>query len=558
MNAISWGLFALDMFGKKGVTESFINDESDLMSVEIEATLSDMKMHHIKRIVKRGKKSVKMELFLDGKKAKSAEIEKFFNLELFFVIFNPYYLANLQSNSKIKEIKNFLSKYFGKISNIDVFKGFTRTQAEFFKKVLVPELQDKTLAEYLEQGFYPDILLDKRKNSLRKLKEDEIKLDGAIDHLKEKQYEEIEIPFFDMDAFEIAEKELELKLNHSDEHEGKQSELNEILKKINEDLLILGKVKPKQESREKELDKIIFGIEKELEFKRKQHFALTSELKDLEENGETVTCPNCAEVIDLNEKNKLKLKEKIQILADNGQEMKKSLETAQDELGEVKRLNNLEFKELSRSYKEKEANGKQIQKDLQELNKARIAKKAKREEDLKADKESFELLKSSRDSYLTAKTELKAMTKNKNEDIAETERIRLEKIAIIDKISILESEINILKTFNVMKVELLSSSIKKHFNNVDIEFFKTNKDGEIVEKFNILFNGKTTEKHSTSEQIECGIEISTALNKINNCKYPLFVDKVEAFPGIEVILPQNNQVLLSEVIAGTKLTVERL
>ncbi|WP_041707195.1 hypothetical protein [Clostridium cellulovorans] len=103
------------------------------------------------------------------------------------------------------------------------------------------------------------------------------------------------------------------------------------------------------------------------------------------------------------------------------------------------------------------------------------------------------------------------------------------------------------KQFNTIRLNKQTSTINQYLDKVELSFEELTKDGELKEKFKILYEGKEFNKLSNSERIKAGLEISNLISNVMNVKIPVFVDDSES---ITVVKQLDTQMILTKVVKG--------
>lgn len=123
-----------------------------------------------------------------------------------------------------------------------------------------------------------------------------------------------------------------------------------------------------------------------------------------------------------------------------------------------------------------------------------------------------------------------------------------------DTISKYEKQIKIVARLNLLIIKEQMKAVSKYLNNVSIEFSKVNEEtGEILDVYEIKYNGILYEKLSKSYKLRADLEIATLINKVMNIKIPLFIDDVESITSME--LPENTQVIIAKVVKYNDLEI---
>lgn len=140
---------------------------------------------------------------------------------------------------------------------------------------------------------------------------------------------------------------------------------------------------------------------------------------------------------------------------------------------------------------------------------------------------------------------------NAKENILELDN-RVKQInELIDKYT---KQLKIATRLNFLIIEEQMKSVKSYLNKVSIEFSKIDEDtGEILDVYNIKYDGRDYEKLSRSYKLKADIEIATLINKIMDINTPIFIDDAESITNIDTNL--NSQIIISFVIKYNDLEI---
>lgn len=239
-------------------------------------------------------------------------------------------------------------------------------------------------------------------------------------------------------------------------------------------------------------------------------------------------CPSCRqEIKDVDSKNHLiyfseKELERLQQKADRLKDETGKILNDKNEKTEI--YNRLKTNDSEQILKEKEEIGLKIKELLAE----------KREIELNNSEVQAKI-----DQIMAAKTRIQLVEKiqeNLKKEIKEAQ----EKKKIANKLK-------------VLVIEKQKEIISKYLKNVDIQFSKINKTGEIVECCNIQYEGRDFKKLSKSQQMKASLEISNLFNNLSGIKAPIFIDDAESITNIEKI--DNTQMVISTVIKYNPLEI---
>lgn len=115
--------------------------------------------------------------------------------------------------------------------------------------------------------------------------------------------------------------------------------------------------------------------------------------------------------------------------------------------------------------------------------------------------------------------------------------------------------IDAIKDFHAKEAELQAEKVQGLFENLSIRLFETVKTtGEMKPTFEIQMDGKDYRKLSLSESIRAGLELRDVLSQQSEIIAPCFVDNSESITKFK---EPNGQLILSRVVAGQELTIER-
>ena len=97
-------------------------------------------------------------------------------------------------------------------------------------------------------------------------------------------------------------------------------------------------------------------------------------------------------------------------------------------------------------------------------------------------------------------------------------------------------------------------AVSKYLDKVTISFSKVDEDtGEILDVYEIKYNGILYEKLSKSYKLRADIEIATLVNKVMDIKTMMFIDDVESITNIK--LPEETQIIIAKVVKFNELEV---
>ena len=243
----------------------------------------------------------------------------------------------------------------------------------------------------------------------------------------------------------------------------------------------------------------------------------------------TSTCPTCKQQIK-NENLIKALKIKYQ----------RNINNAEEKINKLK----IETKELiSKKNKELEQYKKMKTPEIQGASKKRDELKSKIDL-LKDEKNKIELLNKEIDI--------------KHNNIAKAkERISFldsEINKITDTIEKYEKQIKIATRLNLLIISEQMNGVSKFLENVSINFNKVDEEtGEILDAYEVKYNGILYEKLSKSFKVRADIEIATLINKVMDIKTTMFIDDVESITNMK--LPEETQIIIAKVIKFNELEV---
>ena len=98
------------------------------------------------------------------------------------------------------------------------------------------------------------------------------------------------------------------------------------------------------------------------------------------------------------------------------------------------------------------------------------------------------------------------------------------------------------------------NGVSKFLENVSINFNKVDEEtGEILDAYEVKYNGILYEKLSKSFNVRADIEIATLINKVMDIKTTMFIDDVESITNMK--LPEETQIIIAKVIKFNELEV---
>lgn len=266
------------------------------------------------------------------------------------------------------------------------------------------------------------------------------------------------------------------------------------------------------------------SILRELESARNQYRATQDERNSL---TNVIDCPQCQTKIDLDSGAKDRLNKTLEKLAREGQELSIKLE------GQTR-----ESKEVEDRY------NKAIEK-----NKGKLIEFENRLRDLDNLIVIQESIKNSVNENNSNRNLLLRLQKDSEEKIVKS---KLEIESHIKDKENLGLQIDAAKAFNSIKLQEQSTDINKYLKDVSIQLSRTNKDGEIIDDFRILYQGREFATLSNSERIRAGLEISNLMIGQIGRKLPIFLDNAESVTEYKA---PNTQIIEARVMKDQELKV---
>ena len=505
--AICWCLTGCDIFGNEKATTKLVNDSKPkLTEIYIEGTLDDKPI-----TINRRKKGSSNEIYINDAKSNTADIAKMIyeEKEIFLSIFNPYYFPNLQP----KDAKAILSKVLKPIAQEEV----------------LDELGDYLKGVLKDNGFRnPNTFIQDKNSDIKEQKENIIHLEGVISGSKKE-----EVP----EKREFTGKEMLLSLKAqlkslatSNEDKDKLSDLKLKRSKI-ESILSRGYNK-------KPLHDIV-----SLSRKKEQ---LLAKFKDIKNKIDTFklkeeTCPHCGEILGTNEGDKLLLEKELEKVRHEGTECKNQINKFIEENNLIRKENEKEEAKF-RDYHNEQL--KNIGLDIADLE-GKIKEhedtvKVKREE-LETEIQRLMLEEADVENHNSFVDHIIKKNEEVDKEIEKAEeRIKNSE----NKIEVLKVAIQAAKQFNSVKLSKQTESINKYLDKVELSFEELTKDGEIKEKFKILYDGKDFNKLSNGEKVKAGLEISMLISNTTGVDIPIVIDNYESITDVPNI---DRQILFMEV-----------
>lgn len=140
---------------------------------------------------------------------------------------------------------------------------------------------------------------------------------------------------------------------------------------------------------------------------------------------------------------------------------------------------------------------------------------------------------------------------NAKKQIEEFDKLSKEMSETIDKYN---NQLKIATRLNLLMIKEQMKEANGYLKNVTIEFSRVNEEtGEIMDVYEIKYNGRTYEKLSKSYKLRADIEIATLINKVTGINTPMFIDDVESITKIDTT--NNIQTIMAIVIKYNDLEV---
>ena len=140
---------------------------------------------------------------------------------------------------------------------------------------------------------------------------------------------------------------------------------------------------------------------------------------------------------------------------------------------------------------------------------------------------------------------------NAKKQIEEFDKLSKEMSETIDKYN---NQLKIATRLNLLTIKEQMKKANGYLKNVTIEFSRVNEEtGEIMDVYEIKYNGRIYEKLSKSYKLRADIEIATLINKITGINTPMFIDDVESITKIDTT--NNIQTIMAIVIKYNDLEV---
>jgi chromosome segregation ATPase len=582
--AIVWALLGTNLSGNEKSDSKLINEECKITEVEIQFTADDGEHTVIRR-----RRAKTCDIFLDDQMITNAGLMQRLNLDkrTFLTIFNPNYFSTLEP----KEAKEFLLKELGEVSKDEVLGAMD----ECYRELLI------------NNGFRnADIFLEDKRAELKGVDEDVIYLQGIMDGNKSIQEIPQELKFNEVELREL-QKQLEetqqLKLtpvHDISDLKAKKSELQSkivVLQSSHDDVNLQETVSLEKEIYQLEMRAATVPVNNpvpiDIQSLEKRRVELVKEYNDLKAEytnlgNATVECPQCGTQVDINERERARVKARLeevrhkgceinteiqttkvknqqaldeynQIVADHIVETQKAIEETRNKLNKVKMQNEIALGQHSEKVNKEIA---AINSEIVSLNIASFEEDNKiAEHKFNAEKQSkIEVIKrqisiyetekirviqhnTNRDSLLKQLEESKEKIEKAKEDIKKTE----------PKKAAIKSQIEAAKKFNATKLELQTKMIDQYLDKVSIRLQKlVESTGELKDDFKIMYEGKEFNVLSASERIKAGLELSNLIMNVTDIKYPIFIDNKESITSYN---KPDTQIIEAMVVEGQELKI---
>lgn len=513
--AICWAVLGTDSNGNERATTALVNNSKP----KVTEVVLDFTMDEESHTIIRRKKGSTNEVYLDQAKSSTSDIlkELFVSKDIFLSIFNPYYFPSLAP----KDAKAILS---------DVCKPVGQD-------VVFAELGDYLKDVMLKNGFrIPETFLSDCRDNLKEQEENILYLKGVIDGAVKQ-----EVP-----GRKVFEKQKEL------------DDLNERLSKIKRPELIENQLKEldiEEKSLRNEFNNISYQPTKDISALKKQK---DDYLKDYKNNhnelaglkSKFIPCPHCGEKVDVTEQRRNLLLKYEEGVIKKGKEVAAQIEAAEEQNKKIEEQN-IKFRdtkklELDSKLDEIKARREKIKSDLDfEVMQYEEAVKCMKSSinKIEEEKRNIETANKIAENIEANNAGVDKKIKDAEEGIKNSE----------NRIAQLKLAIDAGKQYNSIKVKKQAEQIGEYLDKVTIQFEVVNKDGEIKDKFAILYDGKEFNKLSNSEKIKAGLEISNLIMNLMNVKLPVFIDDAES---INVIPELDTQMISASVSKDKEIKVE--
>ena len=220
------------------------------------------------------------------------------------------------------------------------------------------------------------------------------------------------------------------------------------------------------------------------------------------------------------------------------------------------------YKKKVNEFAKKIENLKVETKELMEKKKMQIARynrmktpemqeQTKRKEELKGKIEILQKEKSEIDLYNKEVTIKHNDIQNAKKKIEEFDKLSED---INNDINKYTKQIQIAARLNILMIQEQMKKVSQYLDKVTVEFSKVDENtGEILDVYEIKYNGRSYEKLSKSYKLRADIEIARLINKVTDINTPMFIDDVESITQID--FNSNIQTILSIVVKYNDLEI---
>ena len=512
--AICWALTGCDSTGNEKATTKLVNDQKPKYT---EVILDFMLDDEPQTIIRR-KKGSSTDIYLNDKKVSTADIarEIYENKNVFLSILNPYYFPDLTP----KDAKALLSDVLKPVSREEIFKEL----GDYFKKLL------------LDNGFrMPETFLQDVRAELKEQQENIIYLEGVQEGSK--PMEILEKKVFDDEALNALKEEL-AGLKAPSEYDADIQSLVMQGKALESDFNSIVYQDPKDTSM----------LKRQREIYLKDYKANRKNIDSLEHHY--IKCPNCGGEVDTTE-------ERRNYLLTNEKEL---IEKGKGVAAEIKSIEEENKKIEERNIKIREQKKLEFDEKLKVISEkmdALKAAKAKANESYESQtaelKAKISTLEAEKNEVIRFNAEIDAATQHNEKLVKEQEANKVAIQNSKNKVEQLKLAIDAGKQYNSIKLKKQAEQIGKYLDKVTIQFEKLTKDGELKDKFEVLYENKEFNKLSNSEKIKAGLEISNLLINLQNMHIPVFVDDAESINDVPMI---DTQMIIARVTKDPEVSVE--
>ena len=134
------------------------------------------------------------------------------------------------------------------------------------------------------------------------------------------------------------------------------------------------------------------------------------------------------------------------------------------------------------------------------------------------------------------------------------EMLEQEAKEITNQIEKNNNQLKIATRLNLLIIEQQMKLVSNYLNKVTIEFSKIDeRTGEILDVYNIKYDGRDYEKLSRSYKLRADLEIAQLINKVTGINSPIFIDDAESITDIDTNL--DSQIIISIVVKYNELEI---